>query len=99
MTPSFATPAQGGGVFLAVRAKPRSSKPGVEPGDGELIVRVSSAPADGAANEELIATLADALGAPKSSLTLVRGALSRHKRVLAKFDGVEDAVRRLGGVL
>lgn len=99
MSVGFATPAPGGGVFLAVKAKPRSAKPGVERGEGELLVRVSSAPADGAANEEIIATLARALGAPKSSLSVVRGHTSRHKRVLARFDGVEEAVNRLGATL
>lgn len=90
------TPAPKGGVYIEVRAKPRSSKPGVEGGsEGALVVRISSPPADGAANEELISTLGKALGVPKSSLTLVRGASSRQKRILAASLTVDQALRKL----
>ena len=86
-----------GGIFLEVRAKPRSSKPGVEgEADGALVVRLSSPPAEGAANEELVKILAKALGVPKSALSLARGQTSRHKRLLVKGVSEIEARERLG---
>ena len=72
---------------LSIRVTPRASKPGI--GDWKtdpegrpfLEVRVAAAPADGAANEEVIRQLAKALGIPKTSLTIVSGQTSRLKRI------------------
>jgi uncharacterized protein len=44
-------------------------------------VRVAAAPADGAANDEVIKLLAKSLGVPKSSVKLVSGQTARLKRV------------------
>lgn len=80
---------------LGVRVTPRSSKPGIgewktDPGGREFLeVRVSAAPADGAANDEVVKLLASALGLPKSSLTIVSGQTARLKRVELPLDETE----------
>lgn len=48
---------------------------------GRLKIRVATPPVDGKANERLIAYLAAAFGVPKSQVSLLQGASSRHKRV------------------
>ena len=72
---------------LGVRVTPRAAKPGIgewrtDPGGRAFLeVRVSAAPADGAANDEVIKLLAKALDLPKSSLTIVSGQSYRLKRI------------------
>jgi uncharacterized protein len=84
---------------LAVRVTPRSAKPGVggwrDGADGrrELEVRVAAAPADGAANAELIRLLAARLGIARSSVAVERGASSRHKIVTIDLDQAEAIAR------
>ena len=46
-----------------------------------VLVRLHAAPVDGAANAELIETLADALGVPKRAVSIVAGERARQKRV------------------
>ena len=88
-------------AILSIRVTPRSSKPGIgewktDPG-GRLFLelRVAAAPADGAANDEVIKLLAKELGLPKSSLAIVSGQTARLKRIEVSMD--ESEVRtRLG---
>jgi uncharacterized protein YggU (UPF0235/DUF167 family) len=54
-------------------------------------MRVAAAPADGAANEEVLKLLAKALGLPKSSLVIVSGQTARLKRIELPLE--EDEVR------
>jgi uncharacterized protein (TIGR00251 family) len=71
-----------GGVRLAVWAKPRASKSrllGVR--EGALEVALAAPPVDGAANAELLRTLARALGVSVSAVELVRGSSGRTKLV------------------
>jgi uncharacterized protein (TIGR00251 family) len=71
-----------GAVRLQVHAKPRSRRSRLAgTRQGALAVELAAPPVDGAANEELIATLADALGVPRRDVTLVGGASSRAKLV------------------
>jgi uncharacterized protein YggU (UPF0235/DUF167 family) len=68
---------------LAVRVIPRAGRSriaGVR--DGALLVRLAAAPVEGAANDALVALLADAFGVPRRSLTLASGARARDKRIL-----------------
>ena len=65
-----------------MRVIPRAAKSGLAgTRDGTLLVRLHAPPVDGAANAELIAVLATALGVPKRAITLVSGERSRQKRV------------------
>lgn len=84
-------------ALLSVRVTPRSAKPGIgdwktDPGGRSFLeVRVSAAPADGAANEEVIKVLAKALGIPKSDLVIASGQAARLKRIKLTLD--EDEIR------
>jgi len=73
--------------LLSIRVTPRSAKPGigawkVDPGGRPFLeVRVLAAPADGAANAEVVKLLAKVLGVPKGSVAIISGETSRLKRV------------------
>jgi uncharacterized protein (TIGR00251 family) len=87
---------------LAIRVTPRSAKPGIggwqagADGREELEVRVSEAPAEGAANEAVMKLLSKALGISRSEVAIVSGETSRHKRVATPFE-LHELRRRLGG--
>ena len=82
------------GTILNVKAQPRSSKAGVDGLVGDAVkVRVRCAPVDGKANKELVETLADAFGLPKSRVVFKSGETSKQKRILLKGVAAE-AVRR-----
>jgi uncharacterized protein len=80
---------------IAVRVTPRSPRPGIRgwragaDGREELEVHVAAAPADGAANEAMIALLAKTLGVSRSELSILSGTTSRHKRISIPFDLAE----------
>ena len=59
---------------------------------GALVVRVTAPPVDGKANAALCALLADRVGVPTSSVSVVRGAAARDKVV--RVEGVEAAAVR-----
>ena len=63
--------------------------------EGAIEVRIAAAPVDGAANDELVATLASALGVPRRDVYLVRGASSRSKRVEVRGLGIDEVRARL----
>lgn len=85
------------GVVLNVKAQPRSSKAGVDGLLGDAVkVRIRCAPVDGKANKELIGTLADAFGLPKSMVVFKSGETSKQKRILLAGVSVE-AVRKVVG--
>jgi len=81
---------EGPGAILEVRVQPRSSKDEVRREGQGVKVRVRAAPVEGAANEAVIAALSKALGLPKSSLTIERGATGRKKLVRVKGIGAEE---------
>ena len=86
------------GVVVNVRAKPRSSKAGVEGVVGDaVIVRIRSAPVDGKANKELIETIADALDCSKSLVSFKSGETSKQKRILIRNVPISDIMSRFGG--
>ena len=79
-----------GGITIAVRVIPRASRSAVVGTRGDaLLVRIKAAPVDGAANEELIETIARALDVPRRSVTIVSGARGRLKRV--QVSGIDAA--------
>jgi hypothetical protein len=77
---------------LALRVSPRAARAGIGEwraganGREELEVRVTAAPTDGKANAEVIELLAKRLGLAKSSVRIVAGESSRHKRVALPLD-------------
>jgi hypothetical protein len=61
---------------------PRASKNAIEGFRNDaLIVRVTAPPVDTAANDAVVALLAEALGIPKRQISIARGAASRNKAV------------------
>jgi len=67
---------------LDIRVMPRSSRSGLAGvRDGRLVVRVTAAPVDDAANAAAIATLAEALALPRRDVRIVAGAASRNKTI------------------
>ena len=85
------------GTVLNVKAQPRSSKAGVEGLLGDALkVRIRCAPVDGKANKELIETLADVFGLPKSRVVFKSGETSKQKRILL-MGVTADEVRRVVG--
>ena len=78
------------GCTINVRVIPRSTRSCVDGTRGEAwLVRLRTAPVDGAANAELIDVLAAALRVPRRAVALVGGERSRTKRV--RIDGLDEA--------
>lgn len=71
------------GVRLEIRTIPRSTRASVDGMRGDrLVVRVTAAPVDQAANDAVVALLAEILDVPKSAVHIVSGATSRNKSVV-----------------
>jgi uncharacterized protein (TIGR00251 family) len=71
------------GSIVRIHARPGASHPGIAGFHGDaLSVRVRARAVDGAANRELLATLAAALDVPPRSLEIASGAQGREKRIL-----------------
>ena len=84
------------GVEIDVRLIPRSGRTGLAGSrDGRLLVRVSAPPVEGAANDALIALIADTLAVPRRAVRIVAGERSRQKRIAVDGVGVETAARLL----
>lgn len=67
---------------MGVRLIPRAARAGLAGiREGRLLVRVTAPPVEGAANEALVAVLAEACGVPRSAVRLEAGTRSRQKRV------------------
>lgn len=79
---------------LTVRVIPRSSRNAIEWDQGALKARITAPPVDGAANDALIALLAERLGLPRRSISIVHGANGRQKIVeIAGMTEAEVAAR------
>ena len=84
------------GAILSVKVQPRSSRAGIAGiADGALKVRLNSAPVDGQANRELVETLAEAFGIPKSRVSVKSGGSARTKRILLSGLTAEAAAKCL----
>jgi len=80
-----------GAITFAVRVVPRASRSGIAgEHDGALRVRVAAPPVEGAANEELVRTLARALGVARGSVEIVGGHQSKNKQMRVAGVGVEQ---------
>ncbi|MEW5991916.1 MAG: DUF167 family protein [Chloroflexota bacterium] len=75
---------------VGVRVTPRGGRDSIDGvRDGELLVRVAAAPADGAANVAVLRLIAEAAGVPKRAVRLIAGATGRHK--LVAVEGADRA--------
>ncbi|RXS93915.1 DUF167 domain-containing protein [Silvibacterium dinghuense] len=75
-----------GGVTIAVRVTPRASRSKItgiyeDPDGARVKIALAAPPVDGKANDALLAFMADVLGVPRSTVTLVAGDTSRSKRL------------------
>lgn len=66
---------------ITVRVIPRSRRNVLEWEHGTMKARLTAPPVEGAANEALIALLAERLDVPKRTITIVRGTTGRQKIV------------------
>ena len=72
----------GNGVRFSVHVQPRAARSGIAGMHGRAVkVRLQAPPVDGAANEALIALLAESLGVARREVFILAGATSRLKRV------------------
>jgi uncharacterized protein (TIGR00251 family) len=87
-----------GAITFDVRVVARASKSGVagEHG-GALRVRVAAPPVEGAANEELVRTLAKAFGVPARAVEIVSGLSSKNKRVRVRDASPAELLRLAAG--
>ncbi len=88
------------GVTLAVRVVPRGGRTAIAGIRGEaLLVRLAAPPVDGAANEALIALLADTFDCPRRDVSLVSGHQSRSKRIALRGLNEAQVAARLDAIL
>ena len=88
-----------GKLIFSVRVVPRASRSQiVGEHDGALRVRIAAPPVDGAANEELVLTLAKAFNVPRSAVEITAGHSSKlkHVNVLGVSPGALAAITRNG---
>jgi uncharacterized protein len=82
-------------VRLTVRVIPRSRRNAMEWEQGVLKAWLTAPPVDGAANDALIALLAERLGLSKHSISIVRGATARQKILEITGMTLEDLEQRI----
>ena len=82
-------------MAITVRVIPRSGRNSIEWNNETLKARLTAPPVDGAANEALIALLAERLSLPKRAVRIIRGATARLKTV--EIDGLthDEVIKRL----
>ena len=82
---------------MAVKLLPRASRNELMGPAGSVVrIKVTAPPVDAAANEALVAFLANALGCRPYRVRLLRGHASRHKGVLLHGYTREQVVALLG---
>jgi uncharacterized protein len=90
------TSTSAGAVRFEVTVRPRARRSAVSGvRAGALVVSVAAPPVDGAANTELLATIAARLSIPARDVVLVRGAGSRKKVVEVRGLTAETVRARL----
>ena len=78
---------------IDIRVIPRSSKNGIDGvRDGRILVRVTAAPVEGAANDAVTATIAAALDLPRRAVKVIHGDSSRNKTI--EITGLDSAAVR-----
>jgi hypothetical protein len=89
----------GSGVEIDVRVIPRAGRSGLGgERDGRLLVRLSAAPVEGAANDALIELFATLFHLPKRSIRIVAGEKSRTKRIALDGITAAQAEARIGEI-
>jgi hypothetical protein len=82
------------GVTLKIKVKPKARTNAIAGVRGDaLLVHVTAAPTDGAANRAVIKVLADALNVSRSQIQIITGHTSRDKIVKIAGAKAADAAR------
>ena len=90
---AYGRPGAARSARIDIRVMPRSPKNGIDGvRDGRILVRVTAAPVDGAANDAVVATVAAALDLPRRAVRVVRGDTSRNKTI--QITGLDSATAR-----
>lgn len=76
-------------ILVTVTPRSRTNEVTPDPGEGVVRVRVTAPPADGKANEAVLALLKERLGIRAAALRLVGGGSSRRKWI--EVDGLTEA--------
>jgi uncharacterized protein (TIGR00251 family) len=85
-----------GSAVIDIRVIPRARRNAVDGmRAGAFLVRLAAPPVDGAANDALLAFLADVLDVPPRNITIVSGGKSRNKRVQIVGLELESVTTRL----
>jgi uncharacterized protein (TIGR00251 family) len=87
---------QGDRLLVPARVLPRSSRSDLAIEADGLRVHLTAPPVEGAANEALIALVAERLGLAKRQVRVARGAAGRQKVLEIESLSVEEFWRRLG---
>ena len=74
---------------------PRSSKNSLKWEQGVLKARLTAPPVDGAANDALIALLAERLARPKRAISIVHGETSRQKVIEVEGITIEELKEKI----
>ena len=89
-----------GTIRFEVHAKPRAKKSRiVGPRGDSLEVALAAPPVDGAANEELVRVLAEALDVPRRNVQILRGETSQKKLVGVDLGAGLDAEAMLSRLI
>ena len=98
MTDGGAIRARGTGARVTVRVQPRASRNDIAvAADGSVRVKVTAPPVDGAANDAVVALLAERLAISRQAVQLVHGGGARQKIVdIAGISAAEVRRRLLG---
>jgi uncharacterized protein (TIGR00251 family) len=84
-------------IEIDVRVIPRARRSAIDGvRDNALVVRLTAAPVEGAANDALIELLAHYLDIPKRAVRIISGDRSRRKRVALDGISAADARSKLG---
>jgi len=85
-----------GSIFIGIRVQPRASRNAISlDQDGHIRVVLTAAPVEGAANKAVTKLIADALGVPKSAVTVAKGEKSREKVIAVTGISADQAHMRL----
>ena len=80
-------------AVIDIRVIPRAPRTRVDgTRGGAILIRLAAPPVEGAANDALVAFLAEALSLPRRNIRIVSGDKSRDKRV--QIDGLDQAAAR-----
>ena len=88
------------GASATIRVTPRAGRTefaGVR--EGTILVRLAAPPVEGAANDALVAFVAESLRLPKRQVTIVSGGHSRTKRILVSGVLASEVNDRLAPLL